>query len=66
VKTHRTTEPAFEYDPRQPSPAERANQILVIMAHSLAHIDELIGDLVTLVQQQSDLLRRLVNEQGDE
>jgi hypothetical protein len=66
VKTHRTTEPAIASVPFQPSPAERANQVLVIMAHSLAHIDELIGDLVTLVQQQSDLLRRLINEQGDE
>ena len=45
---------------------EREIQILTIIARTLGHLDDQLGDLVTLTQQQVDLLRRLLKEERAE
>jgi hypothetical protein len=51
--------------PAEPSAAERTNQVLTIMARTLAQIVDQLQDLLTLTQQQTDILRRLVQKEDD-
>jgi hypothetical protein len=44
-------------------PAERDLQLLSVIAHALVDIDSKLDDLVTLSQQQTDLLRALLKKE---